>query len=84
MGLLKCEAFIYYLPAFLILSLDVESYEEVADSLIFSLWSSPEEISKLLMPAERRAVVHALEYLSEEFEKRGYHEYNNDKALQNN
>ncbi len=69
MGLLTFEGFVYYLPAFLTLSLDVDEYFEVGDQLVSSLWSFPEEVSSLLKPAERRAVVHVLQHLSEAYEK---------------
>ena len=78
MGTLRHERFVYYLPAFLTLALDVDSYFEVGDRLVFQLWSFPQELSALLTPAERRAVVHVLQHLSDAYERRGYRGAEND------
>lgn len=72
MSFLTFEGFVYYLPAFLELSLDLRPPFDVDDSLVFKLWSFPEEIATLLRPGERRAVVHVLEFLSAEYDKRGF------------
>lgn len=72
MGTLSHEGFVDRLPVFLTLALDVDAYFEVGERLVFQLWSFPQELSALLSPAERRAVAHVLQHLSEAYEKRGY------------
>ena len=67
---LSPEGFIYYLPAFLELSLDRENPTGPDDSLVSHLWTHSEEIASLLRPKEKRVVVHVLEYLAGEFDKR--------------
>lgn len=42
------------------------------NELVFHLWSFPEEISPHLKPAEKRATVHVLAFLSEEYARRKY------------
>ncbi len=66
---LSLEGFVYYLPAFLELSLDRENPTGPDDSLVSHLWTCSEEIASLLRPKEKRVVVHVLEYLAREFDK---------------
>jgi len=68
---LTVEGWLYFFPAFAILALDIDDPADLATILIFRLWTSPEEISARLLPRERLAIVHWLEYLADAFEKRG-------------
>jgi len=68
---LEIEGWLYFFPAFAILALDIDDPADLATILIFRLWTSPEEISARLLPQERRAIVHWLEYLAGAFEQRG-------------
>jgi hypothetical protein len=70
MAFLTLKGFVYYLPAFLTLALDVDGPFEVGESLVFKLWSFPEEVAALLAPAEKRAVVHVLEHLARVYDER--------------
>lgn len=76
---LTFEGFVYYLPAFLILALDADDPLEVGDALVFHLWSFTDWVAEKLRPAEKRVVVQVLEYLAEEWRKRG--EVNNLAAV---
>ena len=69
---LTLEGFAYYLPPLLILSLDLDCPFGPDSELVSRLWTYPEEISVLLKPAEKRAVIHVLEYLSYEYDRRNY------------
>lgn len=80
---MTAQGFVYYLPAFLTLSLDVDGPFDLGEPLAFKLtppgatgtgaWREHfTQIVSLLTPAERRAVVHVLEYLAAEYEKRRY------------
>lgn len=81
LGFLTFEGFAYYLPAFLELSLDADHRFDLDQSLVSFLWSFPEEVASLLGPREKRAVVHVLEFLADEFEKRGFIQNNARAAL---
>jgi hypothetical protein len=76
---LSPEAFVYYLPAFLIASLDValdvDNRFDLGEPLAFKLMPEREDHARItaqLTPAEKRAVAHALEHLAREYEKRRY------------
>lgn len=69
---MKREGFDYYLPAFLTLALDVSGPVDIGDPLLFFLGVFGEQLIRRLDPAEKRAVVHVLEYLSAEYKRRGY------------
>lgn len=71
-GFLTFEGFVYFLPAFLELSLDADRRFDLDGSLASFLWSFPEEVASRLEAREKRAVVHVLEFLAAEFDKRGY------------
>jgi hypothetical protein len=72
LGFLTFEGFVYYLPAFLELSLDAERRFDLDGTLASFLWSFPEEVASRLEPREKRVVVRVLEYLAGEFDERGY------------
>jgi hypothetical protein len=72
LGLLTFDGFVYYLPAFLELSLDSERRFDLDGTLASFLWSFPEEVASRLEPSEKRAVVHVLEFLAAAFDERGY------------
>jgi len=72
LGFLTYEGFVYYLPVFLELSLDSEHRFDLDGTLASFLWSFPEEVASRLEPAEKRAVVHVLEFLAAAFDERGY------------
>ena len=67
---LSLEGFVYYLPAFLKLALDLDDPYGLDDPVVSRLWTWPEEIAALLVPGEKRAVVHFLEYVAGELERR--------------
>ncbi|HTG33748.1 MAG TPA: DUF6714 family protein [Thermoanaerobaculia bacterium] len=69
---LTFEGFVYYLPAYLTLALRPDAPLDIDEFVASHLWAFPGEISPLLRPAERRAVVHALELLAREFDSRKY------------
>ncbi len=69
---LTFEGFVYYLPAYLTLALGPDATLDLDEFVASHLWAFPEEIAPLLQPAEKRAVVHALEFLAREFESRKY------------
>ena len=71
----------YYLPAFLELSLDADRRFDLDQSLVSFLWSFPEDVASRLGPHEKRAVVHVLEFLADEFEKRRFVQNNARAAL---
>jgi hypothetical protein len=86
MCFMRAEGFVYFLPAFLELSLDIESPITLGESLAFVLTPPGEEASQaweeqfarilsLLTQGEKQAVTHVLEYLVREYEKRGYGTY---------
>lgn len=81
MAFLTLRGFVYYLPAFLTLALEVEGPFEVGESVVFKLWSFPEEVATLLAPAEKRAVVHVLECLARVYDERNYVRNNARVAL---
>jgi hypothetical protein len=81
LGSLTYEGFAYYLPAFLELSLDADRRFDLDETLVSYLWSFPEDVSALLGPAEKRAVVGVLEFLAGEFDERGYVQNNARAAL---
>ena len=81
MAFLTLQGFVYYLPAFLTLALDVDGPFEIGESLVFKLWSFPEEVAALLAPAEKRAVVHVLEFLARVYDERNYLRNNARVAL---
>jgi hypothetical protein len=81
LGFLTFEGFVYYLPGFLELALDAEHRFDLDESLVSFLWSFPEEVATLLAPREKRAVVDVLEFLADEFEKRGFVQNNARAAL---
>jgi hypothetical protein len=66
------EGFAYFLPAFLIASLDTEGAIEVGETLALQLWTYPQEIAPLLAPAEKRVVVQVLEHLADVWEERRF------------
>jgi hypothetical protein len=72
---------VYYLPAFLELSLDADRRFDLDESVVSYLWSFPEQVATLLDPGEKRAVVQVLEFLAGEFEKRRYVQNNARAAL---
>ncbi|QRK10007.1 hypothetical protein JQX13_07870 [Archangium violaceum] len=83
MSFMSAEGFVYFLPAFLDISLDVESPFVLGEALAFKLTPPGEggseawqehfsRIVSSLTPGEKRAVIHVLEYLVNEYEKRGY------------
>ena len=71
LSFLTLDGWLYYFPGFASLALDPEHPAELDETLVFRLWSFPEEISAALAPRERRAIVRFLEYLSDRFERRG-------------
>jgi hypothetical protein len=81
LGFLTFAGFVYYLPAFLELSLDADRRFDLDESVVSYLWSFPEQVATLLDPGEKRAVVQVLEFLAEEFEKRRYVQNNARAAL---
>jgi hypothetical protein len=84
MFFMTSEGFVYYLPAFLAMSLDVDGPFDFGEPLAFLLTPPPEGekfgawrdhfagIVSFLTPEERQAVVHVLEYLASEYERRRY------------
>ena len=81
LGFLTFEGFVYYLPAFLELSLDSDHRFDLDQTLVSFLWSFPEQVASLLGPGEKRAVVHVLEFLAGEFDERGFVQNNARAAL---
>jgi len=81
LGFLTFEGFVYYLPAFLELSLDSDRRFDLDQTLVSFLWSFPEQVASLLGPREKRAVVHVLEFLAGEFDERGFVQNNARAAL---
>lgn len=71
LSFLTWEGWLYFLPAFATLALDLGHGAELDEAIVFKLWSFPEEISSRLAPRERRAIVHLLEYLAVVYERRG-------------
>ncbi len=84
---MSAEGFVYYLPAFLIESLDVDGRFDLGEPLAFRLTppqgdpgdpglaASRDLFSRILSaltPEEKRAVAHVLEHLAREYEKRSY------------
>jgi hypothetical protein len=68
----SAEGFAYFLPAFLIASLDTDDAIEVGETLALKLWTYPQEIAPLLAPAEKRVVVQVLEHLADVWEARRF------------
>lgn len=66
------QGFVYYLSAFLILSIERKVEFPPDFETVSRLWTWPEEVSSLLTPSEKRAVVHALEYLADAEEERSW------------
>jgi hypothetical protein len=81
LGFLTFEGFVYYLPAFLELSLERESSFDLDESLAAFLWSFPEEVAALLDAGQKGAVVGVLEHLAAEFDRRGFVQNNARAAL---
>jgi hypothetical protein len=92
MSFMTAEGFVYYLPAFLLLSLDVDGPFALGEPLAFKLTPPAEEASEgwkrhfsqivsSLAPREKRAVAHVLQYLAHEYERRGYVHYQAQAAL---
>ena len=71
LAFLTWEGWLYYFPAFASLALDLEHPAELDETLVFKLWSFPEEISERLAPRERGAIVHFLEALAAGYAARG-------------
>jgi hypothetical protein len=81
---LTADGFVYYLPALLVMSLDIDGLPfDLGEALALNLTPPPpharegwrEQFSRmvgLFTPDEKRVVVHALEYLAAEYEKRLY------------
>lgn len=80
---LTAGGFVYYLPAFLSMSLDVDGPFDLGEALALKLTPPPphagdawrEQFSQIvtsLTPSEKEAVIHTLEYLATEYEKRSY------------
>lgn len=69
---LNVEGFAYYLPAFLTLALDFDDPHGLGDTLVFKLWSLPEDLASILAPAEKRVVVRFLETIAQEWDERNY------------
>jgi len=69
---LSLEGFVYFLPALLKACLDERDLYGIDTQVVHTLWTYPEEVAALLAPAEKRVVVHALEYLAEEYNARHY------------
>ena len=61
---LSFGGFTYFLPAFLLLSLETEPDRNVKTATLFWLWAWPDAIHSHLQPPERRAVVATLEHLA--------------------
>lgn len=69
---MRLEAIEYFLPALLKLALDVSGPVDIGDSLLFYLGKFGSFLIPRLEPVEKQAVVHVMEYLSAEYERRGY------------
>lgn len=81
---LTADGFVYYLPALLAMSLDIDGLPfDLGEALALNLTPPPpharegwrEQFSRmveLLTPEEKRVVVRALEYLAAEYERRLY------------
>ena len=70
---LNWKGFVYYLPAFLKLSLDIDGPVDIGDSLLFMLGVFLiEALPRDLDERQKLAVVHVLEYLASEYRRRGY------------
>jgi len=80
---LTADGFVYYLPALLSISLDVDGPFDLGEALVLKLSPPPphareawreqfSRIIELLTRDEKRAVVHGLEHLAAEYEKRRY------------
>jgi hypothetical protein len=84
MAFMTPEGFVYFLPAFLRLALDVDGPLEISETLAFKLKPPTSdgtttnleqhfaEIVGALSPAQRESVRHTLEFLAEAFDQRGY------------
>ncbi|HYO52212.1 DUF6714 family protein [Archangium sp.] len=92
MAFMTAEGLVYYLPAFLDISLDVESPFVLGEALAFNLTPPGEgaseawrahfsQMASSLTPSEKRAVIHVLEYLVNEYEKRGHSTHPAREAL---
>jgi len=83
---MDAEGFVYFLPAFLLASLDAGGGFDLGEPLAFRLTPPAGDpgdpgvaatrdlfsrIVSSLTPEEKRAVAHVLEYLAREYEKRG-------------
>lgn len=69
---LRPEGWLYYFPALATFALDLEHPAEMDETLTIKLAWAPHEVMHLLTPAERRAVVHLLEYVADAHDERGY------------
>jgi hypothetical protein len=67
---LTLDGFVDYLPAFLIFALDLDDRYGLDGPVVSQLWTWPEEIAARLAPSEKRAVVHFLDYVAGELERR--------------
>lgn len=63
---------LYYFPALAALALDPDHPAEVDDTLLVKLAWRPREIDDGATPAERRALVHFLDYLADLYDERGW------------
>lgn len=81
---LSCQGLVYYLPAFLKTSLDIDSGgDDVAWALISQLSYKAEEVASFLTPAEKQVVVHVLEFLANSEQRHGLPNWNDaQKALE--
>lgn len=82
MAFMSCEGFVYYLPAFLKLSLDFDRAVDVASSMLFMLTPPGagtiyaesrterflERVSSLT-PGEKRVIVQVIEFLLSEYDR---------------
>lgn len=69
---LTLEGFVYYLPAFLTLSLELDNPLGPDEFLVYHLWSRREEVAPALDSSEGRVVVRVLELLAREYQRRSY------------
>jgi len=65
---LSPEAWLYYFPAFASLALEPEQPGRLENALFVKLTWFPQELEPFLKPAERRAIIHFLEYWANEYQ----------------
>lgn len=80
---LSTEAFVYYLPAFLVLSLSLELPLGVRDSMILRLWLSVEEVAPALRQEEKECVREVLQALASEYDRRSWFSLHHPQAALN-